>query len=49
VTDVGQLISVIDGLTHQKKEIPQKVILEGLGIKPNWLPTLEKALTSSPL
>lgn len=44
VTDVGQFISVIDGLSHQQKEIPREVILEGLGIKPNWLPTLEKAI-----
>jgi hypothetical protein len=44
VTDVDQLINVVDGLTHQKKEIPQEVIFEGLGIKSNWLPTLEKAI-----
>jgi hypothetical protein len=44
VTDVGQFISVIDGLTHQKKEIPRGVIFEGLGIKSNWLSTLEKAI-----
>lgn len=44
VTDVSQFISVIDDLTHQKKEIPREVILEGLGIKSNWLPTLEKAI-----
>lgn len=44
VTNVNQLISVVDGLTHQKKEIPQEVILEGLGIKSNWLPILEKAI-----
>lgn len=44
VTDVDQLISVIDGLTHQKKEISREVILEGLGIKPNWLPILEEAI-----
>jgi hypothetical protein len=44
VTDVGQFISVIGGLTHQKKEISREVILKGLGIKTDWLPTLEKAI-----
>lgn len=44
VTDVGQFITVIDGLTHQKKEIPREVILKGLGIQADWLPTLEKAI-----
>lgn len=45
VTDVDQFIRVIHGLTHQKKEIPQKVILKGLGIKADWLPILKKAIT----
>jgi hypothetical protein len=44
VTDVVQFISVIDGLTHQKKETPREVIFKGLGIKADWLPTLEKAI-----
>lgn len=44
VTSVDQFISVIDGLSHQQKKIPQEVILEGLGIKTNWLQTLETAL-----
>lgn len=44
VTDVGQFISVIEGLTHQKKKISREVVLEGLGIKANWLLTLEKAI-----
>lgn len=44
VTDVDQLISVI-GFMHQKKEVPRKVIFEGLGIKSNWLQTLENAIS----
>ena len=44
VTNVDQFISVMEGLTHQKKEIPRGVILEGLGIKANWLQTLEEAI-----
>jgi len=44
VTDVRQFISGIDDLIHQKKEISQEVIFKGLGIKEDWLVTLEKAI-----
>lgn len=44
VTNVGQLINVIDGLTHQNKQIPKEIILKGLGIKANWLENLEQAM-----
>lgn len=47
VTDAGQFISAINGITRQKNEIPRAVILEGLGIKPNWLQTLKEALNLS--
>ncbi len=47
VTSVDQFISVIDGLAHQKKEIPRQVILEGLGINPDWLPALKTAITEN--
>jgi hypothetical protein len=50
VTNVGQFINVIDGLIYQKKKTPQEIILareaihKGLGIKTNWLQTLEQAI-----
>ncbi len=44
VTSVDQLISVIDDLAHQKREISQKVIYEGLGIKSDWLLTLRRVI-----
>jgi hypothetical protein len=47
VTDVGQFISAVDGVTSQRKEIPREVILEALGIKQDWLPTLEKAIQAN--
>lgn len=44
VTNVDQLVGVINDMSHQKKEIPREVILEGLGIKANWLQLLEEAI-----
>jgi hypothetical protein len=47
VTDVGQFVSVIDDLAHQKKDIPRDVILKGLGIKADWLQTLEATIKNN--
>jgi hypothetical protein len=44
VTRIDHFIRVIDSLTQQKKEVPQGIILEGLGIKKDWLQTLETAI-----
>jgi hypothetical protein len=44
VTNVGQFIDVINSLTHQNKQNAQKIILEDLGIKANWLENLEQAM-----
>lgn len=44
VTTVGQLIKAVDQINQPNKEIPQEVILEGLGIKTNWVQNLEMAL-----
>jgi hypothetical protein len=43
-TNLDQFITVINNLTYQQKEISQEIILEGLGIKSNWLSTLEQAI-----
>jgi hypothetical protein len=47
VTSVDQFIGVIADLNQQKKEVQRDVILEGLGIKQDWLQTLETALNLS--
>lgn len=44
VTSVDHLIEVIADLNQQKKEVQRDVILEGLGIKQDWLQTLETTL-----
>jgi hypothetical protein len=44
VTTVDQFIGIIDSLNQQEKEVPQSVIFEGLGIKKDWLQTLETAI-----
>ncbi|HEX4839509.1 MAG TPA: hypothetical protein VFU89_03600 [Rhabdochlamydiaceae bacterium] len=44
VTNVDQLIDSIDRLNQTKKEVPRGIILEGLGIKEDWLQTLKSAL-----
>lgn len=44
VTRVDQWVDIIHSLNQQKKEISQKVILEGLGIKENWLHILQTAI-----
>jgi hypothetical protein len=48
VTNVNQLMQVIDALSDQKKEIPEEVIFKGLGIEADWLANLENALRSCP-
>jgi hypothetical protein len=44
VTRADQWIDVIDSLGHRREGIPQQIILRGLGIKQNWLHTLEAVL-----
>ena len=44
VISVDQLISVIEGLNYPKGEVHQGLILDSLGIKKNWLQTLEIAI-----
>ena len=44
ITDVDQSLCSLNSLTDNKQEIPQNVILEGLGIYPNYLEILEKTM-----
>jgi hypothetical protein len=44
VTSVNLFIEVIADLNQQKKEVQRNVILERLGIKQDWLQTLEAAI-----
>ena len=47
VTTVDEFISVINDLSDQQNTISQELILEGLGIKSNWLEIMEKVLNQS--
>lgn len=44
VTNVDQLLKVLESLASQQAEMCSDVILESLGIKANWLERLRKAL-----
>ena len=44
VTTVDQWISAVDGLSRQQQDISKEVVLEGLGIKTDWLQVLETTL-----
>jgi hypothetical protein len=46
VTEKEQFISIIHSL-DDKKEIPEEIIFEGLGLKKNWLQSLEAAIQST--
>ena len=45
VTNSSQLTTILSELSLPKKEIPHEVIFEGLGINPEWLEVLKKALS----
>ncbi len=48
ITSADQWNQVIDSLDQLNQEVPQEVILKGLGIKTDWLQILEKAILKNP-
>lgn len=44
ITQVDQLLGVIENLNKQQGEIPKELIFKGLGIKEDWLQNLKTAI-----